>query len=96
MFPRQHRRVLRSQFGKETATSKAESVLAFLVESGAFYLCIWVHFDRLLYLTSGLILSPRQVTFIAVAAAGSPVVLYFRLCIVQIVVRSPSLCIWLK
>ncbi|KAI0246582.1 hypothetical protein BJV78DRAFT_128920 [Lactifluus subvellereus] len=52
----QHRRLLRSQFGKDNATSKAESALVFLVESGAVYLCIWVHFNRPHYLTSGLIL----------------------------------------
>ncbi|KAI0252404.1 hypothetical protein BJV78DRAFT_353723 [Lactifluus subvellereus] len=40
----EYRRFLRSQFGKENATSKAESALAFLVESGALYLCIWLTF----------------------------------------------------
>ncbi|KAI0252399.1 hypothetical protein BJV78DRAFT_1352418 [Lactifluus subvellereus] len=40
----QHRRFLRSQFGKESATTKAESTLAFLVESGALYLCVWLTF----------------------------------------------------
>ncbi|KAI0252412.1 hypothetical protein BJV78DRAFT_1352428, partial [Lactifluus subvellereus] len=40
----QHRRLLRSQFGKENATSKAESALVFLIESGALYLCIWLTF----------------------------------------------------
>ena len=51
-FSRQHRRFLRSQFGNENGSSRAESALALLVESGAFYFCIWVHFNCLLYLTS--------------------------------------------
>ena len=42
------------------------------------------------YLISGLILPPWKLTFITVAAAGSPVVLYFRNSIVQLVVRSLS------
>jgi len=42
-----------------------------LVESGAFYLCIWL-------------------TFITVAAVASPVVLLFRLSIVQIVGIYPT------
>ena len=33
-------------------------MLVFLVESGALYFCIWVHFNRLLYLTSIVILPP--------------------------------------
>jgi len=32
---------------KETFRSNAEKTLAFLVESGALYLCIWVHSDPL-------------------------------------------------
>ncbi|KAH9980369.1 hypothetical protein BGW80DRAFT_496941 [Lactifluus volemus] len=40
----QHRRFLRSVFDKENAKSKAEKTLAFLVESGAIYICIWVAF----------------------------------------------------
>ncbi|KAI0252430.1 hypothetical protein BJV78DRAFT_356190 [Lactifluus subvellereus] len=38
----QHRRFLRSLLCGENVTSKAERTLAFLVESGAVYLCIWV------------------------------------------------------
>ncbi|KAI9458807.1 hypothetical protein F5148DRAFT_1150931 [Russula earlei] len=41
-FLRQHRRFLRSLCSKEDFTSNAEKTLAFLVESGAFYLCIWI------------------------------------------------------
>ncbi|KAI0252392.1 hypothetical protein BJV78DRAFT_352787 [Lactifluus subvellereus] len=67
----QHRRFLRSQFGKESSTSKAESTLAFLVESGALYLCIWL-------------------TFIIVAAVGSPVVLLFRTIIIQLTGIYPT------
>ncbi|KAH9954813.1 hypothetical protein BGW80DRAFT_390077 [Lactifluus volemus] len=44
----QHRRFLRSVLDKETAKSKAEKSLAFLVESGAIYLCIWVAFITIL------------------------------------------------
>ncbi|KAI0252400.1 hypothetical protein BJV78DRAFT_353123 [Lactifluus subvellereus] len=40
----QQRRFLRRRFGDENATGKAESALGFLVESGAFYLCIWLTF----------------------------------------------------
>ncbi|KAH9980366.1 hypothetical protein BGW80DRAFT_496781 [Lactifluus volemus] len=38
----QYRRFLRSVLDKENAKNKAEKTLAFLVESGAIYLCIWV------------------------------------------------------
>ncbi|KAH9980376.1 hypothetical protein BGW80DRAFT_1442307 [Lactifluus volemus] len=38
----QHRRFLRSVLDEETTKSKAEKTLAFLVESGAIYLCAWV------------------------------------------------------
>ncbi|KAI9465586.1 hypothetical protein BJY52DRAFT_593744 [Lactarius psammicola] len=38
----QHRRSVRSLLGKGTASSTAEKVLIFMVESGALYLCIWV------------------------------------------------------
>ncbi|KAH9980390.1 hypothetical protein BGW80DRAFT_1442315 [Lactifluus volemus] len=38
----QHRRFLRSVFDKENAKSKGEKTLAFLVESGAIYICILV------------------------------------------------------
>ncbi|KAH9980364.1 hypothetical protein BGW80DRAFT_1442298 [Lactifluus volemus] len=44
----QHRRFLRSVFDKENAKSKAEKTLAFLVESGAIYLCIWVTYITML------------------------------------------------
>ncbi|KAH9970964.1 hypothetical protein BGW80DRAFT_519079 [Lactifluus volemus] len=44
----QHRRFLRSVFDKENAKSKAETALAFLVESGAIYLCIWVAYITML------------------------------------------------
>ncbi|KAI0252408.1 hypothetical protein BJV78DRAFT_1360933 [Lactifluus subvellereus] len=54
----EHRRFLRSQFGKENATSKAESVLAFLVESGALYLCIWLTF-----ITVAVVASPATLLF---------------------------------
>ncbi|KAH9055146.1 hypothetical protein EDB83DRAFT_1109508 [Lactarius deliciosus] len=37
----QHRQFVRSLLGKGTATSTAEKVLIFMVESGALYLCIW-------------------------------------------------------
>ncbi|KAH9003306.1 hypothetical protein EDB86DRAFT_2826481 [Lactarius hatsudake] len=37
----QHRQFIRSLLGKGTATSTAEKVLIFMVESGALYLCIW-------------------------------------------------------
>ncbi|KAH9029366.1 hypothetical protein EDB84DRAFT_1496458 [Lactarius hengduanensis] len=36
-----HRQFVRSSLGKGTATSTAEKVLIFVVESGALYLCIW-------------------------------------------------------
>ncbi|KAH9969517.1 hypothetical protein BC827DRAFT_1372328 [Russula dissimulans] len=38
----QHRRVLRSLGVKGTFKSNTEKTLAFLVESGALYLCIWI------------------------------------------------------
>ncbi|KAH8998661.1 hypothetical protein EDB92DRAFT_1941458 [Lactarius akahatsu] len=38
----QHRRSVRALLGKGTATSTAEKVLIFMVESGTLYLCIWV------------------------------------------------------
>ncbi|KAI9510615.1 hypothetical protein F5148DRAFT_1178552 [Russula earlei] len=38
----QHRCALRSLCVKETFTSNAEKALAFLVESGALYLCLWI------------------------------------------------------
>ncbi|KAH9970962.1 hypothetical protein BGW80DRAFT_1460868 [Lactifluus volemus] len=44
----QHRRFLRSLFDTENAKSKAEKTLAFLVESGAIYLCIWVAYITIL------------------------------------------------
>ncbi|KAH9954817.1 hypothetical protein BGW80DRAFT_1467538 [Lactifluus volemus] len=44
----QHRRFLRSVFDKENAKSKAEKSLAFLVESGAIYLCILVTYLTIL------------------------------------------------
>jgi hypothetical protein len=47
---RQHRRFLRSLLDEESAKSKAEKALAFLVESGVIYLCIWVHPDQFLLL----------------------------------------------
>jgi len=37
----QHRRFLRSLMGKATIATNTEKALAFLVESGALYLCIW-------------------------------------------------------
>ncbi|KAI0269760.1 hypothetical protein BC834DRAFT_1039460 [Gloeopeniophorella convolvens] len=40
----QHRRLLQSLMGKSTPRTRAEKVLAFLIESGAIYLCIWVKF----------------------------------------------------
>ncbi|KAI0252406.1 hypothetical protein BJV78DRAFT_353779 [Lactifluus subvellereus] len=54
----QHRRLLRSQFGKENATSKAESALVFLIESGALYLCIWLTF-----ITVAAVASPAVLLF---------------------------------
>lgn len=38
----QHRQSVRSLLGKDSAATKAEKVLIFMVESGALYLCIWV------------------------------------------------------
>ncbi|KAI0264656.1 hypothetical protein BC834DRAFT_1042207 [Gloeopeniophorella convolvens] len=38
----QHRHFLRSLMGKSTPRTRAEKALAFLIESGAIYLCIWV------------------------------------------------------
>ncbi|KAI0269767.1 hypothetical protein BC834DRAFT_569982 [Gloeopeniophorella convolvens] len=38
----QHRRFLRSLMGKSTPRTRAEKALAFLIESGVIYLCIWV------------------------------------------------------
>ncbi|KAI0269772.1 hypothetical protein BC834DRAFT_967514 [Gloeopeniophorella convolvens] len=38
----QHRRFLQSVMGKSTPRTRAEKALAFLVESGVIYLCIWV------------------------------------------------------
>jgi len=52
----QHRRSLHCQFSNESATSKAESALAFMVESGALYLCIWLTFVILAALTSPAVL----------------------------------------
>jgi len=38
----QHRKAVRALLGKGTASSTAEKVLIFMVESGALYLCIWL------------------------------------------------------
>ncbi|KAH9980357.1 hypothetical protein BGW80DRAFT_496393 [Lactifluus volemus] len=59
----QHRRFLRSVLHEENTKGKAEKTLAFLVESGAIYLCIWVAYimitacgvDRGILLDKGLI-----------------------------------------
>ncbi|KAI0252424.1 hypothetical protein BJV78DRAFT_355488 [Lactifluus subvellereus] len=67
----QHRRFLRSQFSNGNGPSKAESALAFLVESGAFYFCIWL-------------------TFVLVAVLNSPVVLFYRTIIVELVGIYPT------
>jgi len=52
----QHRRLLRSLYIKSTITSNAEKSLAFLVESGALYLCIWIA-----YVSSSMSLRPNGV-----------------------------------
>ncbi|KAI0252411.1 hypothetical protein BJV78DRAFT_1352427 [Lactifluus subvellereus] len=52
----QHRRSLHSQFSNKSATSKTESALAFLVESGALYLCLWLTFVILAALKSPAVL----------------------------------------
>lgn len=41
---------MRSLYIKSTSTSNTEKSLAFLVESGALYLCIWVHSNPLIAL----------------------------------------------
>ncbi|KAI0269759.1 hypothetical protein BC834DRAFT_967501 [Gloeopeniophorella convolvens] len=40
----QHRLFLRSLMGKSTPRTRAEKAVAFLIESGAIYLCIWITF----------------------------------------------------
>ncbi|KAH9959422.1 hypothetical protein BC827DRAFT_502912 [Russula dissimulans] len=49
----QHRRFLKLLSGKETLTRNAEKALAFLIESGAFYLFIW-----LVYIPTSITLDP--------------------------------------
>jgi len=57
----QHRRFLRSQFGDENGATRAESVLAFLVESGALYFCIWLTFVMVAVLNSSVVLFFRTI-----------------------------------
>jgi len=43
----QHRRLLRSLSIKETFRTNTEKTLAFLVESGALYLCLWISYTSI-------------------------------------------------
>ncbi|KAI0269769.1 hypothetical protein BC834DRAFT_1039468 [Gloeopeniophorella convolvens] len=49
----QHRHFLRSLMGKSNSKTRAEKVLAFLIESGSIYLCVWVAYLSVVPTSSG-------------------------------------------
>jgi len=77
----QHRRLLRSLGAKGTFRSNTEKTLAFLVESGALYLCIWI-----VYLSTSVV-EGRP------GAPESPGVDFFNSMIVQFVGMYPTMIV---
>jgi hypothetical protein len=81
---------LRSLGVKGTFKSNTEKTLAFLVESGALYLCIWVHSNPLTVLHKSFIFSHWQIAYLSTSVVtATPGMDFFGAVTVQLAVRPP-------
>ncbi|KAH9980363.1 hypothetical protein BGW80DRAFT_1556934 [Lactifluus volemus] len=86
----QHRRFLRSVLNEENTKSKAEKTLAFLVESGAIYLCIWVAYITIMAcsINWGIFLNKSLVHLVGIYPTAVVVIITMRLSAADILSRS--------